>query len=165
MSLWAVMNYVKDQVDGLPSTYYKNADAKIMPDVPGKAPPGTPIVHVFTTRFSEKRQTMPRASNAGMGGYKKGRHSIDLFVLVTGKSTGTYVDQAFPIFLETVMSKLRSVELTIPITDPDTGSESTILSIGEEFEVEIAPVVTVATQRMVAWQARITCPVDEVFFG
>jgi hypothetical protein len=165
MSLWAVLDYVKDQVDDLPSTYYGNSKAKIMPDVPGKTDPGTPLIHVFTNHLSEKRQTMPRASNAGMGGYKKSRHSVDLFVLVTGKSTGAYADQAFPIFLEAVMAKLRSVELTIPITDPDTGAASTILSIGEEFEVEIAPVVTIATQRMVAWQSRITCPVDEAFFG
>jgi hypothetical protein len=159
------MNYVQEQVDNLPNLYFDNTDAKITPDVPGQADVGHPVIHVFTSGFSERRQTMPRASNAHPGGYKKARHSVDLFILVLQKSTKSYADSAFPILLETIMQKLRSVPLTAPITDPDTGAESTILSIGEEFEVKIAPLVTVTNQQLVAWQAQITCPVDEAFFG
>jgi hypothetical protein len=159
----SVQQYVKGVMDGLmlPSTPVPLA-AYITPPDPGD---GTqPAVYIWGSTANEERQSMPRAQpgKPQTGGFKLIHHNLDLWLIWFGASDDPNADSAFPAVIDACTAVLRSTEIQVPITDPLTGQQSTILNIGESIKWDYMPVISVSDERWLRYDARLIVTVLEL---
>lgn len=109
-----------------------------------------PIAHVWGGVMHEERSTMPRGA-----GFKKLDWTVDVYLYYETTADDVLLDQAFPLVIDTVMQTLRTTTMPIKVTDPTTGQQSQVLSIGEQFDLEYPPERVPETLRMVLYVARI----------
>jgi hypothetical protein len=97
------------------------------------------------------------------GGSKESAYTIDVYLLWIGDPSASNIDQLFPLFIEAVLKKLRTVAVPTLITDPTTNVQTNLLEVGERMQVNFALPKSTADQRFMAYEAMISCSVSEWF--
>ena len=136
----------------------------ITPPDPGNLT--VPTCYIWPMGGEEKRLTPPRAGgpNVEVPGWKHIMHRVPLFLAFVGVANDPTADTNFPAVIDAVMAALRPSEDEVLITDPVTGQiSSLLLGIGEEMGYEYAVVHTLADQRLLRYDARLTITVNEYF--
>jgi len=156
MPLNSVQQYIRDQVNGLefPITQQATLAAFIAPPNPGDQI--TPLCYVWGAESDEVRKTMPRGP-----GNKEITYRVDMWVYFTEDSDDELADSLFPVVIDTITSRLRTMQTNIQITDPQTGAESGLVAAGENIKVDYAPARTLATEALMQYMARIIVEVRE----
>lgn len=156
MPLNSVQTYVKTTLNGL--AVPGRTDLLIAYVTP---PPVEPLngtrAYIWGSRMSEKRGTFPRGP-----GFKTLSWRVDIWLSMLEAASDANLDQAFPLLVDAVMTKLRTVEMPVYITDPTTGQLSQLWSIGEDYEFEYPPELATATNRLMYYRCGITATVEEV---
>jgi hypothetical protein len=165
LPLNSIQNYVVGLLDGMVvQGVEKPLTAYITP--PQVEDMDGPRLYVWGGRMRSTRQTMPRintpaARAIGHSGFKHFAWTVDCWISYeTIPGTGT-VDQEFAVLLDAIMAVLYSTEMPVFISDPTTGMTTQVLSIGEEFDLEVAPERTPQTLRMLYYTARLSLDVYE----
>jgi hypothetical protein len=117
-----------------------------------------PLIYIWGGRWGEARKTVPRG-----GGSKENLYTVDVYLLWSGDSVNPTIDQQFPLFVEAVLQKLRSVAVPTFITDPTTNVQTTLLEVGEKMQVTFELPKTSADQRYLVYEALIACTCSEWF--
>jgi hypothetical protein len=136
----------------------------ITPPDPGNLT--VPTCYIWPIGGEEKRLTPPRAGgpNVQIPGWKHIIHRMPLFLAYVGIASDPTADTNFPAVIDAVMAALRPSADEVQITDPVTGQiSSLLLGIGEEMAYEYGVVRTLADQRLLRYDARLTITVNEYF--
>lgn len=158
MPLNSVQLYTKSIINGIVPPLLPNApvQAYIAPPVPGDMG-ASPQAYVWGGTFRERRQTAPRGQ-----AFKRVDYQLDVWVIHAEDPSDPNADQMFPTTVDAIMKALRETSpMPLDITDPTTGEISQVLMIGEDFEVEYAPVRSLADNRYVQYAVRIGVNVYE----
>lgn len=156
MGLNAVQNYSKTLVNGLSSPLYQRSlEAYITPPNPGKLP--GPAAYVWVTRGTNNRQTAPRGP-----GFRQTVWTVNIWLMAPGKATDINADSAFACLIDAVVESWVTTPMPIPLTDPETGLVTQIVSVGEEFTIDQSPVHSLADQRLFLYEALIQFTVKEI---
>ena len=159
MSLVAVQEFVQGVVTGVTVAAYPSPLVSyIAPPIPGDA--GVPGAYIWGGTMTEKRQTAPRGQ-----GFKELLWMVDIWLLVIQSNDRVDSDTAFPSLADAVMAALRATSMPVMITDPVSGVQSQVISVGEQFDLDYSPVHTVADQVDVQYVALLRCSVKEVLQG
>jgi hypothetical protein len=113
-----------------------------------------------TKALKADRQTGPRGK-PGQAGYKRLRWDVDVWLVMLTNPNNSMVDQQFPLLLDAVMAAFWSTEMPTWITDETTGLATQVLSIGEDYRMEYAPVHAPQTQRMLFYDAHLRLSIYE----
>lgn len=160
MPLNSVQQYVRGVIDGIsvpgqsvPLTAY------VTPPVMDKVSP--PKAYVWNGRCTGARRSMPRGP-----AFKKLGWLVDIYLNYETNPNrvppgGASVDAQFPLIVDAVMLTLWQTPMPVFITDPDTGYQSQILSIGEQFSIDYPPERSPATLRMLWYSLLLTVMVEE----
>lgn len=163
MTLNAIQSYVKGLLNGitLPFPQDPTLTAYIAPPIPGDEV--APLCYIWGSVVKEKRQTAPRAQpgNLSSGGFKLRSYNLDLWLYAAEASDDPSIDSLFPAVIDAVCRVLRNTQMQIQITDAATGETSTVQAIGEDFQIDYAPVRTLDDQRMSQYMARIIVDITE----
>jgi hypothetical protein len=162
MTLLAVETYVQGQLNGLTSSLFDPAEAWVLP------PPvlylTTPQLFVWGGILDEERHTLPRFL-----GYKRVLYQLTVKVqaATTNSIDPTEVPgpQAFPVLLDAVRKKLRTIVIAVNITDPVTGETSVIQTIGEKIGLLHPEPLAAADQRYLWHNATVKVAITESFVG
>jgi hypothetical protein len=119
-----------------------------------------PRAHVWGGRKRVTRQTAPRGP-----GFRHYAWTIDIYLVHLANPNDTGVDQAFPLLVDAVEAQLGSTPMGAFITDPTTGVKSQVLEIGEDWETDVSPIHTPASNRMLYYTARIGMDIYEAVQG
>ena len=169
--LTSVQLYVKNIIDGLVVTDGVPAlEAFVTPptleDLDG------PKAYIWGGRMRGKRQTTPRILSGhtiadGTSGFKHLAWVVDVYVVYESNPEIGSNDTDFPQILDAVLAAYFTTQMPIFIdatgathTQPAAGLTQ-ILAIGEDFELEYAPLHTPATLRMLYYSARLSMEVYE----
>jgi len=160
MPLNSVQLLVKSTLDGLqfPITEQGTLTAYIAPPNPDNI--DGPIVHIWGGVSDEKRRTMTRPV-----GNKSISYEIDLWIYFAEELDDSLSDSLFPVILDTIALKLRTMTMPLTITDPNTGVSSNIVSIGEDMKTDYAPARTNTNQSFMIYMARMVLDIDEWVTG
>jgi hypothetical protein len=167
MSLNSTQLYIQGLVQGLQppggTGIQGPVEALITPYDPDES--GLPRIYVWPSNGPESRLAWPRNTGPGTpAGWKQTRHSVQLFLVWFDDSDADAdIDINFPALIDYVMFTLRTCTDPAPVTDPFDGSPSWLLDIGEDMTYEYVPPRSTADQRMLRYDAKITCPVTEYF--
>lgn len=117
-----------------------------------------PRAFLWAARGRETRQTAPRPL-----GYQKFIWQVEIALTHVMDPDDTHLDQAFPSLIDSVTGLLNTTVMPLVTTDPATGNETQILTIGETMEVDYASVrTTLATGAgLIKFGANMTCEVQE----
>lgn len=169
--LTGVQLYVKNIIDGLVVTDGIPAlQAYVTPptleDLDG------PRAYVWGGRMRGKRQTAPRIKAGhtiadGTSGFKHLAWVVDVYIVYESNPDMTSNDMDFPQLVDAVLTAYFTTQMPIFIdglgntfTQPAAGLTQ-ILGIGEDVELEYAPLHTPATLRMLYYSARLAMEVYE----
>jgi len=162
MSLNAVQQFIRDTINGTSSSYLPSLKAWVAPPSVGDIG-NAPNAYVWGATFHEHRWTMSAGRYdgdqnymLGSGGNKKVEYQVYIWISVATKADDPHADEAFPILLENVLKALRATPKVNNITDPSTGQSSSLMDLGEEFQVEYSTPRTTADQRIIRTDCRIT---------
>lgn len=142
MSYTAVQEYVRGILDGI-------ATATIPPSQAWSLPPtfvqaaDNPQIFVWGGPFTEDRATLPRGR-----GQKRTEYRLSITVLWFGPA-GPDAAAAFPVLVDAIRAVLRSVPLSVAITDPVTAEATVLTDIGEAISGQIASPVAAEPQSTV----------------
>ncbi len=168
MPIAAVTSYVKSLLDGLPMPGgLPDMVAYIMPPDPN-VEAEIPTAYVWPTDGQESRDpakggTLPRNSGPGTpSGWKSDEHMVDVFVVWFQADDDPQADSLFPGIVDAVMAQLRTSEDSAALTDPDTGTPSTLYNLGEDQHYQIV-VSAVSDQAWNRLDGLIRCNVFELF--
>lgn len=168
MPINSTSTYLLSLLDGLPLPGPAGAEGNlavyITPPDPGNLE--VPTAYLWPVGGEEKRLTPPRAGgpNVTEPGWKHIIHRVPLFLAWVGVADDPTADTNFPAVVDAIMAALRPSEDEVLITDPVTGQiSSLLLGIGEDMAYEIAVVHTLADQRLLRYDARLTITVNEYF--
>jgi hypothetical protein len=131
--------------------------------------PGTltvPTAYIWPENGQEKRLTPPRVGvqNVAGPGWKCIAHRVALYLTWVGAANDPSADTNFPAVIDAVMSALRISDDQVTITDPVSGALSSVLiGIGEELTYDFSVVHTLADQRYLRYDARLTVTLEEYF--
>lgn len=164
MPLNSVQQYVANALNGLalPLSPTGPLEAYITP--PTIEDLDRPKAYVWGGRMRGRRQTAPRTTTTVNGlnsGYKRLDWTVDVYLAYETNPDSPTLDQEFPTIVDAVMQRLWTLPMTTVITDPTTGVQSEIISIGEEWNFEMHPERTPNTLRMLYYSARIGFDVYE----
>jgi len=120
----------------------------------------SPMAFVWGGNMSGKRTAGPRGK-PGHAGFKELAWDVDVWLILLTNPNNAMVDQQFPLVVDAVMDAFWSTTMPTVTTDPTTGLETQIRSIGEQFGLEYSPVHTPQTQRMLYYAARLRLSVFE----
>lgn len=172
MPLNSVMAHTKEALVGLvfPSGLTLDGtiqvpalQAHISPPV-GTVLSDSPHAFVWGGTLRHHRQTMggPRAEIINTSSpFRELDHRIDIVVRYAMSNNLSTVDSAFPAIIDTIVEKLSGVQMPIKIVDQLTGRPSTIVIIGEEFDISHGHIYSLKDQRFWLFGAKITMPVKE----
>lgn len=171
MSVNAVAQYVKTQLNGLETPYLGAITAFVQPPQVGDF--STPEVHIWPLRVHGKRWTMSRGKMGAdllpiplSGGQRRNTFDLALYVKCAIDTQGPNADAAFPTLIDIILRKLFSIPIVVVIIDPDiAGLTSSLMDIGENYEIEFAPAHFLTDQGLVGADALITLPLIENFQG
>jgi hypothetical protein len=126
---------------------------------------GLPRIYVWPANGPESRLAWPRNTGPGTpAGWKQIKHSLQLYLTWFDDSDADAdIDINFPGLIDFVMFTLRTVIDPAEVTDPLTGALSLLLDIGEDMAYDYVPPRSTADQRILRFDAKITCPVTEYF--
>jgi hypothetical protein len=172
MSINAVAQYVRDQINGLDSPYLPPLVAWVQPPQVGDFG-AAPEAHVWPISVHGKRWTMTRGRMTaelqpipGSGGNRRQTFEVAVYVKVALDTQGPHSDAAFPALIDTILRKFYSIPIVVQIVDPDNAElVSAILNIGEDYNIEMSPAHALEEQGMVGADALITLPLIEDFQG
>ena len=131
---------------------------------------GSPHAYVWTARGDEKRSSGPRsAPPRGMtpytpappAGWKTQTHNLSIWVVWFDDNTDPQNDVSFPFVVDAVMNILRTTQMPIAITDPATGQQSQLVTLGRSMSYEYAPVRSTQSQRYQRFDAEVVAPTEE----
>lgn len=154
MSIAAVQAWAKTELDGLTSAKYPAAQAWITP-LPVWDAAAAPQIYIWTTTVKEQRQTSPRNLSGSGGGFKLLTHTLALYLFAIYDNSASGNDTRFADFVEAVQAKLRTAQVPVVITDPDTSATSQLGEVGETIDVETDVVRSLSNQKLFAWHARV----------
>lgn len=169
--LTGVQLYVKNIIDGLVVTDGIPAlEAHVTPptlqDLDG------PMAFVWGGRMTGKRQTTPRILSGhtiadGTSGFKHLAWVVDVYIVYETNPNIDSNDTDFPQIVDAVLAAYFTTQMPIFIdgtgntyTEPAAGLTQ-ILGIGENFELDYAPLHTPATLRMLYYSAKLSMEVYE----
>lgn len=169
--LTSVQIYVKNIVDGLVITdgipaLTAYVTPPVLEDLDG------PRVYVWGGRMTGKRQTTPRILAGhtiadGTSGFKHLAWVVDIYIVYESNPNITTNDTDFPQIIDGVLAAYFTTQMPIFIdaqgntfTEPAAGLTQ-ILGIGENFELDYAPLHTPATLRMLYYSAKLSMEVYE----
>ena len=168
MPINSVSTYLLGLVDGLPlpgpAGETGQLAAFITPPDPGNLE--VPSAYLWPVAGTETRLTTPRAGgpNVTEPGWKHIIHRVQLVLAFVGAGDDPDSDTTFPAVIDAVMARLRPSPDEVLITDPVTGViSSLLLGIGEDMTYDFAVVHTLADQRYLRYDARLTITVNEYF--
>ncbi len=146
MSLNAVQQYAQSQLDGLQSANLPAAVAYVLPpSVVNLA--DAPAIFIWGEDLDETRATIPR-----LRGEKRVAHMLHMYVQWVTDNDPSHV-QDFPVLLDTIRTKLRTIPLPVPITDTVTGEVTYLMDIGERILVSYKTPTPTADQRNLLFSA------------
>jgi hypothetical protein len=164
----SVSTYLVDLLNGLPLPGPAGAEgnlaAFITPPDPGTLT--VPTAYLWPISGEEKRLTSPRAGgpNVIRPGWKHIIHKVPLFLAWVGLASDPTADTNFAAVIDAIMAVLRPSPDEVEITDPVTGQiTSLILGIGEELSYEYSVVHSLADQRLLRYDCRLTITAEEYF--
>lgn len=150
-----MQEYLRTQLDGLPSPGNPDAAAYVQP--PAVLDATIPIIYIWGGSGDEDRYTIPRAR-----GQKRIRHIVTLY-LQWVMTNDPVAARGFPRFIDALRAYLRgTITLPVALTDPDTGETSTLLNIGERIIWDYGTGTPMADQAMVQFNALIKLPMAEI---
>jgi hypothetical protein len=167
MTINSVQLYLQSLLEGLQppggTGIQGPIEALITPIDPDES--GLPRIYVWPSGAPESRLAWPRNTGPGTpAGWKQARHSVQLYVTWFDDSDmDADIDINFPALIDFILFTLRTCTDPAPVNDPFTGSPSWLLDIGEDMTYEYVPPRSTADQRILRYDARITCPVTEYF--
>ena len=163
--LGSVQLYVKGILDGLllPRGIPGPRVARITPPVVEKI--SAPRAYVWGGRLQAARQTAPRGP-----GFKRFPWTVDVWLAYLDTPDDAFQNEPFPLVIDAVMLAFMRTVMPLFIdaqgnpVGPNATSETDtqILGIGEDFDLEYPPERTVTAQRQVWYSARIGLEVLEV---
>ena len=169
--LTSVQLYVKNIIDGLVFTDGIPAlEAYVTP--PSLEDLDGPRAYIWGGRMTGKRQTTPRIKPGhtiadGTSGFKHLAWVVDVYIVYESNPNISSNDTDFPQIIDAVLTQYFTTQMPIFIdatgntfTQPAAGLTQ-ILGIGENFELEYAPLHTPATLRMLYYSARLAMEVYE----
>jgi hypothetical protein len=169
--LLSVQRYIASVFDGLSVPgQTKPLTAKITPPVTMNL--DGPVAFVWGGSMRAERQAGPRAqpgSDPSTAGFKHLQWDVDVWLCYLTNPNRSTLDSEFPAFVDAVMAQIWSTPTTLFIDAQGVPSEQTpgpqgvtqILSVGERFRLEYAPVHAVSSQRMLYFDARLTLEIYE----
>lgn len=157
MALNAVQQYCLGLLQGLtvPWDGIPPVTAYITPPAPGAF--NGPIALIAGARMQASRESMPRGP-----GFKNLIWTVEVYLHYQSVPTAPNLDQIFPLIVDTVMAKMWTTTMPVPITDPTTGAKSSVMSVGERFTVDYPPVRTANKSQTYVYVARIQFEVKEL---
>jgi len=170
VGLPSVIAYVRDQLNGIALPFPSvELAAYITPPDPNVETVVMPTLYVLTADGPEKRLTMPRNTGPGTSaGNKTIDHDLKLHVIwmiantAPGQPGAPDGDLLFGGVIETVMAALRTGQAPAPVTDPFTGTVTTLVDTGEKMTYHYLPRHSIKNQRMLRYDGLIDLPVQEL---
>ena len=159
MTINACQKLVQSTLNGITSTYTGPATAYITPHDPDEMAPN-PLIYIWGAHGREMRRAGPRGAGLA-GGFKKVEHQIRVWCNLATNIDNPSIDALFPVLLEAVKKALRQVPMPQTLTDPDDGTVSQLVSIGEQFEWDYDTVRGLEEEAMIALTALIVVTVIE----
>jgi len=168
MPVTAAVSYVAGLLEGLTppgATGLKGPiSALITPLDPDVNPDSIARLYVWPARGPEKRIAIPRNKGPGTpAGVKQILHELELFGVWMDYPDDPAADVNFPLFLDFVMMTLRTSPNPALYADPDTGSTSQMVNLGEVMTYDYVPPRTLEGQAMRRYDFRIRCSLLEIF--
>ena len=169
MGLVSVQSYVAGLLQGLtpPGATGLNApiDAFITPLDPDVNPDGVARVYVWPASGPEKRIAQPRNNlpAGSIGGWKQTVHDLQVFMVWMDQPDDEGQDVNFPALIDYVMYILRTSPNPALYTDPETGSVSQMVNLGELMTYDFVPPRTLEGQVWRRYDARVRCSLWEIF--
>ena len=173
MTLSAVQLYVQSTVNGAQAPGWEKPLVALVavPTVNVIQLP-EPRAFVWGATANEHRLTIPRAApgvnpmivspgTSTDSGWKERVYSVSMWVYGLELSGDKQRATKFPVLIEQVLNSLRMASIPATLTDPTTGEQSVLLSIGEELSWEYDVDRTLADQRLVRNECRIDASVIE----
>jgi hypothetical protein len=165
--LTSVQFHLKSILNGLQSAQLAPLQAVIQPPVLSDVG-DHPFAFIWAGRGVEKRQTAPRAirqpSGAiNPGGYQKMTWQMTVRLYAVMHPDDPNLESAFPNLIDMVTLQVNVTQIPVIITDPVTGQESQILTIGENVDVDYASVRTAGDegQAIIRFACDLTVEVQE----
>jgi hypothetical protein len=155
VSLNAVQQYLRGQLDGLESRTLPVAQAWVLPP-PITQPADNPQIYIWGGTLDEDRYTLPRFQ-----GQKRVAHTVSMWIQWVSSNDADLVQQ-FPVFLDTIRGFLRSLPIPAALTDPTTGEASVLLNVGERILQEYGIPLALADQRMLLNSAALRVVAAEI---
>ena len=139
----------------------------IMPLNPNADAAADPQAFIWGGTGDEARLTVPRAEpgNLASGGDKQLIHQIDIYLVMFLADDDADNGTDGPAMVDAVMALLRNTALldaTQHAKDPITGQLSNLLNIGENMSYQQGTLRALADQRMLRFDALVTCEVIEI---
>jgi hypothetical protein len=167
MGLNTVQQHIQKLLDGLVvPTYSQPLRAYVTPPVPDDMA-SSPVCYIWGARSFERRLTLPRATTANQasGATKEVMYSLETYLYAIDDPNSPGVDQRFPVLVDSVTSTLRLAPIGIQMTDPTTGTVSSLLAIAEQVTTTYDYERLLADQRYVRFGALLVVTVQETFQG
>lgn len=168
MPINSVQTYLLGLLDGtaLPGPAGEAGDLACFITPPDPGTLAQPTAYLWPMSGRETRLTTPRAGgpNVTEPGWKMIVHQVPLFLAFVGIADDPTGDTNFPAVIDAIFAVLRPSPDEVQITDPVTGQlTSLLLGIGEELSYEYAVVHTLADERYLRYDARLSITVTEYF--
>lgn len=160
MPLNAVQLYVKDNLQGLqfPLTQQQTLNVLVKPPNPENF--DRPLAHVWGGVSKESRRTMNKPF-----GDKAVLYDVDVWVYYAEVLDDPLSDSLFPIIIDTITAKLRTLKQGVYLTDQVTGTQSRLVNIGEDIKVDYAPARSAEGEQLIIYMARIIVNATEWVTG
>jgi hypothetical protein len=165
MPLVSALEYVQGLISGIPVPGEAGASGPLValitpydPDESGEA-----RAYVWGGAGQENRLAFPRNTGPNtLGGWKTLYHNVEIFLVWFDSDSDVDVDTSFPALLDAVMDVLRTSTDPQVVTDPYTGRQSNMVNLGEDMNYTYVPPHSVADQRYLRFDARITTRLCEL---
>lgn len=153
----SVLQHVKSVVDGLAVPGQSvPVTARVVPP-PVEPMSDAPIAYVtLAGRAKGKRQTMPRYA-----GFTEIDWPVGITVDFPYPASAPDIDQAFYLISDAILAALWADPMPVFITDLTTQAQTQMTAIGEDYTVQVAGVVAVASNRLYLFRGMVETTVRE----
>lgn len=155
MSLNAVVTHVVTLLDGLTLHAYAQP-LQASYGIPGTDEITTPRCYVWGTSDVDERSEAPRIM-----GFRRIMYEVGLYVYVADDPSLDATPRNFSILTDDIKTALKTATMPIFITDPDTGEQSQLITIGEKIERHVDIARTTADERFTRMLAYMVCTIEE----
>ena len=148
--LTSIQWWMKGLLDQLQNPMLDPLEAVIQPPVLADIA-DHPYAFIWAGRAHEARQTAPRAVRQSSGavnpgGYQKMNWKTDVRLYTVMNQDDPNIELAFPALIDVTVRWLNTTQIPTIITDPVTGQESQILTMGEILDLDYATSVTTSAE-------------------